>query len=423
MLDFIKNLSISKRLFSLVAALCLLLLAAQFLSISKTREMALDGKRTEVRHMVDAARHIARGQHERYLKGEISLTEAKETAGAAIRDVRYGDESSDYVFVYTSDGTNIVLGPKQELEGTNMMQTKDDNDVYFIRDLIIAGQNGGGYVSYLWPKSGSDLPVEKISYAGMFEPWGWVIGSGVYIDDVEQELQAALIEQLVVVLVILVVAIAAGTLIARSIARPLQTLTQRMTALAEGNLEIDVPYEGRTNEIGSLARALGVFRSSARREKELQREKEEADKRAELERKRGMAEVLRGMVSAGVDTNDALIDLVKMRTEVARTNAQAQSMATAVEELSASIQQISENSTHASDEANAAAGSASNGVSSAAEADATMEKIVSAVSDAAADVDTLARESDRIGAIVTQIEEIAEQTNLLALNATIEGRL
>ncbi|NCC21395.1 MAG: HAMP domain-containing protein [Alphaproteobacteria bacterium] len=222
-------------------------------------------------------------------------------------------------------------------------------------------------------------------------------------------------------LVLLAVGIVFSVFITRSVCGPLKVLNEEMNALANGNYTNTTAFADEKNEFGLIARSIDMFRARMLRAHELEEEQELNAERAETNRKLGMVDVLHDMVAAGMDSTDALIKLVRMRVEIAEASAQAQTMASSIEELAASIEQISSNSNHAADEAKSAESSAREGVAAAGEADQSMERIVDIVRHSAEDVDALAAESEKIGAIVTQIEEIAEQTNLLALNATIEA--
>lgn len=93
--------------------------------------------------------------------------------------------------IYRHDGQNLVLGPKPDLEGKNLTHLKDANGVFFVKRLIEGGVSGVGFVFYQFPRAGSDTPAPKLAYTRNVEPWQWVVGTGVYVDDLDAIFWAA----------------------------------------------------------------------------------------------------------------------------------------------------------------------------------------------------------------------------------------
>src|SRR5690606_12754322 len=120
---------------------------------------------------------------------------------------------------------------------------------------------GSGFVAYMWPKPGAEAPQPKVSYVTGFAPWGWVIGSGMYVDDLNAEFLEEMVTVLIGLGVLVAVVLGVGSLISRGISLPITRISQRMRALAGGDKTIDVPYAQKQDEIGELARALDVFKT------------------------------------------------------------------------------------------------------------------------------------------------------------------
>ncbi len=222
----------------------------------------------------------------------------------------------------------------------------------------------------------------------------------------------------------LLVASLLGVLLARGIALPISRLTDVMQRLAERDYAVAIPQTDRGDEVGRMARAMRFFADKAREIagfEEAQRQKLDEMDTARRTLSADAGANLKGMVSAAVESNEAMVVLANMMRDVADASELSQTMAAAVEELVASVREIAQSSETAASEADAADGSARAGVEAANRAVATMEAIHRAVRNAAANVDTLAEASTQIGVIVQDIEDIADQTNLLALNATIEA--
>lgn len=100
-----------------------------------------------------------------------------------LRAMNFGDDG--YFFVYDPDGTNLMHPRMSEIEGKNLINLHDANNVYVIRELIKAANAGGGYVKYLWPKPSVGESSAKLAYVVKLEHWNWVIGTGLYLDDIQ----------------------------------------------------------------------------------------------------------------------------------------------------------------------------------------------------------------------------------------------
>src|SRR6185437_7745226 len=141
----------------------------------------------------------------------------------------------------------------------------DPNGLHlFVAFADTVRQSGAGMVHYLWPRPGESKPVAKMSFVQGFQPWGWVIGTGVYIDDLAIARQRLAIG---LGIVTLLAGTSIGTviwLLGRGVARPARALTAATGELAAGRLETAIPGLARHDELGALARALGVLRDAAR---------------------------------------------------------------------------------------------------------------------------------------------------------------
>ena len=100
----------------------------------------------------------------------------------------YGrEDGTGYIFIYDFDGTNLSDPLRLDNKGKNLLDFKDPNGIYVIRDLIEVSQEPtGGFVEYMWKKPVTAVPTAKISYAKAFKPWKWMVGTGVYLDEVEK---------------------------------------------------------------------------------------------------------------------------------------------------------------------------------------------------------------------------------------------
>lgn len=283
-----------------LSALVLLSIAGLFAMLQTAlvtfNDASIDMKNVEVRHLSEAALSIAREFHRRESAGEMTTQEAQQAAADVIATLRY--DVDNYYFVLNMDHVMVAHGANSSLIGRNFKEATDPNGVLLFQEIVDSVRDGTpGTVWYQWAAPGAeegDAPVDKISTVFPFEPWGWVIGTGVYLQDVEAE-QAAINAQMYKILGFVAAALLSlAGLIAFSVTRPLNRLTRRMASMSEGDTESEIPYGKDRTSFGEISRALGVFRNglierAELQEQEIAREKDELDrktKRAEQERKR-----------------------------------------------------------------------------------------------------------------------------------------
>lgn len=168
-----------------VMAILALLLAIPVLNGTAFAERIQKGqsaaKDMAVRSQVETAVSMLQVVYRKSLNGELTLDQAKRLGADLLRDLGYGKEG--YFWADTSDGVNVVLGWKKVIEGTNRIDDRDPNGVYYVRKFLAEGKAGGGYVNYLFHRKNEQPWVRKRGYVKPFEPFGWVIGTGYYLDD------------------------------------------------------------------------------------------------------------------------------------------------------------------------------------------------------------------------------------------------
>ncbi|MCV0424414.1 MAG: cache domain-containing protein [Roseibium sp.] len=350
--------------------------------------------------------------------GELSRADAQAAAKAAIGAMRF--EGNNYVFVYDYDGTNLVH-PKASIVGTNMIGFKDKSGVPIVAELISQAKAGGGSLLYYWPRANSEVAIEKYGWGASFTPWNWMVGTGVYVDDLDASYWSAATTILALAAIGAFFAIAIAVVAVRQTVRPLRALTANMSTLADGNTNISIEGTDRGDEIGQMATAMEIFvqNEAARRELEDQQntaQEDQARKGAEIQQlssdfDQQISEMMNIIDSSVENLQVASADMTGVSAQtteqsglVSSASSQAahnvETVAAAAEELSASVNEIRRQVQSSSEIAARAAG----------EAQSTTQRM-NGLSDSAS----------RIGEVVTLIQAIAEQTNLLALNATIEA--
>ena len=379
----------------------------------------------QIKAQVDNVISLCQSIYNRYEKGEYTLDEAEKLAADQIRDLRYGNNG--YFWVDTYDGTNVVL-LGNDTEGTNRMDAVDTNGFAYMQAIINAGkQEDGGFTDYVFPREGETESSPKRAYSKAFEPFGWVLGTGNYTDDIDDDVldvknefssyesnsRMAIIGIAVVMEVILILVL---TLITASIVKPLKKSLTHIDEIAQGDFskEFEQDLLKRKDDFGQLADSLEKMRSEM---KELIGEvKSEA-----LE--------ITGMVQE-IDTSlqalDDQIENVSATTEelaagMEETAASSEEMNAMSHEIESAAKSIAERSQDGANEADEIRERAVKIKKDTDENDrrtrSIHEEINESLTKALEDIKVV----DQINVLAKSIMDITGQTNLLALNASIEA--
>jgi methyl-accepting chemotaxis protein len=131
-----------------------------------------------IKSEVETAVSMLGAIHAKYQRGEMSLDKAKQLGADLLRELKYGTDG--YFWADTTEGVNVVLYGRKDVEGRNRINDKDSRGNYYIKEFIAKAKTGGGYVEYWFPKKGQTKEEAKRSYVLLFEPFGWVVGCGYY---------------------------------------------------------------------------------------------------------------------------------------------------------------------------------------------------------------------------------------------------
>lgn len=131
-----------------------------------------------IKSEVETAVSMLQAIFTKYQQGEMTLEQAKKLGADLLRELRYGTEG--YFWADTTEGVNVVLYGRKDVEGKNRLEDKDQQGTFYIKELLAKGKAGGGYVEYWFTKKGQAPTQPKRSYVLLFKPFGWVVGSGYY---------------------------------------------------------------------------------------------------------------------------------------------------------------------------------------------------------------------------------------------------
>ena len=225
----------------------------------KFKGMMFNEKQLKTRHLVETAWGILDYYQRQVENGKMTKEEAQEAVKQMVKVLRY--EKEDYFWINDSTPRMVVHPFKPELDGKDLSENKDPNGKrLFVEFATVAKSNGAGFVDYLWPKPGFSKPVPKISYVKYFPQWDWIIGSGIYIDDVQREAAQFLKIILVVGFVMLAMALTLLVLLANSITSPITRIAKSLhsnseqTAQASGEVSSAAQQlsQGATEQAASL---------------------------------------------------------------------------------------------------------------------------------------------------------------------------
>lgn len=460
------RLGIAARLYLLVALSLFVVCAAMLLSLQTSSKQLTEERMMLLQTVDEVALSIIAHQQAQEQSGALSRVEAQRVALSELKAIRYGENG--YVWVNDLDRIMLMHPVKPELDGQDLSGMKDSSgQAIFVEFVKVARAKKSGFVEYLWPKPGVSEPVAKLSHVTLFEPWGWVVGNGVYIDDLDgkfwQHARAGLSIAIVGAIFLFVAALS----IVLSVTKPVTRLRAAMGRIAEEDFAAEVPDTSRRDEVGAMARTLVTLRDSVN-ERVQTRLADTEEQRRLLDQEKAHAEQLRAAhadnlnvvvdeLGAGLarlsecnirmtidepfpgdfeqlrrDFNNSIATfqatLVEVLQQTAALQENGQEMRHAADNLSkrteqqaAALEQTSAALVEVAATVNASAERAQHTRELVREARSSALRSGEVVRDAVDAMHRIETASNEINQIIDVIDEIAFQTNLLALNAGIEA--
>lgn len=262
-----QNLSIGKRIHLATLATFIGLWVVVILAAQDMYSHLHAGVSTKTQHLVEAAYSVVEHYHDAAKAGTYTEEEAKALAIKTLEGMRY--HGKEYFWINDMHPTMIMHPIKPQLNGTDISDLKDPNGKRLFSAMAeVVKKEGAGFVEYMWAKPNETKLYPKVSYVKGFKPWGWIIGSGVYVDEVDANVRDAVQILLVASGCIILLLLIIATLMARSITRPVDGIKAAMQRLIDGDFEHAIVGANRRDEIGEMARAVDVFRLQAIRLKE-----------------------------------------------------------------------------------------------------------------------------------------------------------
>lgn len=479
----IKDWSIRNKLAAIALASAAPILIALFAyELPAIEERMHAERRTKTRHLVETAHSVVAAYGAQAEHGLLSVEAAQAEAKRVVEQMRYDD--AQYFWINDLESRMIVHPYEIEKVGQDLSAHKDPEGTYLFREIVaIVQEQGEGELVYMWPKPDGSEPVRKVSYVKLYEPWGWVIGTGIYVDDIEST--SATNGRWLFGVIAIAMLLASGIIwvIARYISEPLNMLEQTSQRVADGDYSASVSVHSR-DEIGSVAKSFNqmMARVSAARE-DLRKEARKAEEavqqsehtsaflsqrvdevlyvmgrfaegdltvrltpeenrpavEASLKARRAIEALYGGVnqaicnvremlreVSAAADLVTDEADQIANTTEMLAAGSQqqaahAEEVATTVEHVLGTSVKNSEHATHAADIVQRAAQAARNGGEVIEQTVQKIEAVAEGVYQSAHTINALQRQGKHIDDVIKTIGDIAHHTTLLSLNATIEA--
>ncbi len=421
-MGLLSRLRIRTKLASMVAFAALTVLAIVAVSASLSRSRMQADRIEQMRAAVDLLYGFAQELQDDVAAGKMTKADAQAEFRKRGKKMQFNG-GQGYPVAYYPDQTILLNGANPQLEG-KITGAKDSNGVLIAEAQIAAGKQSatGGIAPYLYPRPGQTVPVRKMAFARYFAPWDVTMSYGLYIDDIDEDVNALWWRLGAVGLVLILLTGLVSWLIARDVLSGLERLKTRMQRIAAGSLDQAVEETDRGDEIGRMAETLEVLRQTSLTARSLEAEQVAGKARSEQEKRTALIALadrfdasvgqLVGLMASG---SSELETTAKSMTGTAEhTNQRAGVVSSAATDASGRVQTVA-----------AAAEELSSSISEIGRQVAQSAAVTSRAVESARRTDTIVRAlsegAKEIEHVAELISSIAAQTNLLALNATIEA--
>ncbi|WP_305046528.1 methyl-accepting chemotaxis protein [Geoalkalibacter sp.] len=418
------NLRMGTKIFLLSGLIMLIFTLAMGWVYLQARDNFYEAKHREIQHLVESAWGLVNHFAVEAKAGRISVEQAQQLAREAVKSIRF--EGDNYFWINDLTPRMVMHPINAALDGKELSGIRDPNGKALFTEMVeIARKSGQGYVDYQWAKPGFEKPVDKVSFIKLVPEWGWIVGGGLYIDDIQALLNRMLWTALTIIAVAILAVLVLVALVTRSIVGPLKQTVHMIEEMEQGHLDRRLNLR-RGDEIGRLAQTMDTFADSLQHEVVAGLKKLAAgDLNLSVRPRDGRDEVRGALNKVGEDLNlilgqiqSAALQIAGGANQVADTSQSlsqgATEQASSLEQIAASMNEMAAQIKYSADNAVQADRLAGEMKQAALEGTDHMHQMVTAMNDINA-------AGQSISKIIKVIDEIAFQTNLLALNAAVEA--
>ena len=380
----LNHVSIHSKLLALAVFSAVVLVGISSFLLWHQYQAARESRMVAIRQTVETMSTTVQTIHKMETSGALTTQQAQALAIKLVNDARY---SGQEYFWINDIAVKLITHPfRPDLNGKDVSSIRDpQGNPLFVRFVDIVKSEGAGYHAYLWPKPGQDKPVEKISYVAGFKPWGWVIGSGMYVDDLRSQFITSAMWDAGYIVCALVAIMVMLQLVYQSIVRGLDKAARVARTITSGDVSQNIHLIGG-DEIGDL---IGEMKT--------------------------MSEQLNGVMT---QVHGAAEQLSQSSEEIAAVSmdlsSRTEQTAASLEETAATMSELTRTVAHNAETTRSAQQNVSSASKVASEGGQIVEQVVTTMAG-------ISKASMRISDIIAMIDGIAFQTNILALNAAVEA--
>jgi methyl-accepting chemotaxis protein len=425
MFQFLDNLSIRNKLWLIMAVFISAIAAGSVIDVFNVRNTLLAEKELKTRHLVEAAYSVLAHNYDLQKAGTLTEAAARTEAINTIKAMRYEEKEYFWINDLGKPFPTMIMHPTVPSLNGKMLDAEKFNCAtsqsfgdnappvetngkknLFVAFVEVVDKSGKGYVTYNWPKPKESGGVTeelfpKLSYVKKFEPWAWMIGSGIYVDDVDAAMRVQVWHNIWLMLGATIVLLLISGVIRQSITRPLAAVADAMGEIADGDGDLTkrmVEHGG--NELIKLTSAFNHFGAKIQQ---------------------SMLRVVEATHLINADS--ARLSSVAQQTgnSIHQQDRETARVAEAIQGMLLKVQQVADSAGSAVTAAQQADTEANLGMTVVSETIASIHSVADEVGHAAEVIAELEGDSRNIGTILETIKGIADQTNLLALNAAIEA--
>ena len=356
-------------------------------------------KELATKGVVEVAFMLISDYHSKAVSGELAEDEAQKKAMMTVKTLRYKDNA--YFWINDLYPVMLMHPIKPDMDGKDVSDFQDPNGKYLFNEFIRTCQkNGEGFVDYFWPRPGSEKPVPKVSYVKLFKPWGWVVGSGIYIDDVEVEIREMRFQVISATLVLSALLLILTYAVARIVSHPLNKAVDMFHQISQGDLTIAVASESRQDEVGML---INAFRNML--------DKVRSQTRETTEGTRTIASSISQISTTASQLAASSSETSASVSEIAITVEEVRQTAYLSNDKAEYVAKIAEQSAHISERGKKATEDSVSG----------MDRIRQEMEHISESILKLSEQTYSVGEIISAVGDLADQSNLLSVNASIEA--